>query len=143
MISKIAEWIYKIIMLVLVIGIVAWLYTDQDLSSSGNINVPGITTQAIYGTNYSWTDSIAINTTAKDSHFTVQWQQASFWADCAFKFRDGSPDTSSWDSRKWAKVVSGQVTNFGPATKLTRLEFKTVTGTGSFFIKGYKRSAQY
>jgi hypothetical protein len=113
---------------------------------SDTASVDGITvgTQALYGTNYAWIDSLALTTTGLDSHFTNKFYQVSFWSpDADIDFRIGSPDTSDWDNRKWGTAIQGQVINVGSATKAVRMEWRTQSGTGTLIMVGYKTTAQY
>lgn len=130
---------YALVLLVSVIGLF-WAHGNKEKVS----NLTDVSASAIYGTNYLWVDSLSLSTSAVDSHFAVLWQDVSLWADgCDLRIRVGSPDTTSWSSRKWSHVIDGQVVSFGPATKLKRLEYKAATGTGTLILMGYKKSAQY
>ena len=105
---------------------------------------PKAANAAIYGTNYFWQDSLALSTSAVDSHFVVKWQQVVFWSNGAdLLFRAGSPDTTSWSSRKFTKISAGQTYSFGSATKLIRFEYKASSGSGTLYMSGYKKSAQF
>lgn len=95
------------------------------------------------GTNYAWQDSATVNVTGRDSTF------ARIWEDVDIKchggdgwIRWGAPDTSSWSSRKWYRLAAGEHINFGPGTKLRRLQFKAVTGTTTFYFAGHKKRWQ-
>jgi len=91
-----------------------------------------------------WSDSLAATTTAIDCTFATRWENALIWAVGADLYvRVGAPDVSSWSKRKWIRVLDGMGVAFGPATKLTRFEYKTVSGTGALFFSGTKRRAQF
>ncbi len=99
-----------------------------------------------YSTKYFWSDSIAVTTSSQDSVWYSQnsmWQQATFWFDgTAGYFKAASPDTGSMSSRYWTYLREHEAYTIGPATKLRRLQFKGV-GSGTFYISGYKNTAQF
>ena len=122
-----------------------WMYTpigDMSAPMSPGINVG---TQSLYGTNYYWSDSLAISTSSFDSTFVKTWKQVSFYSNGAdMEFKAGTlADTTSWSSHKWVKAAAGQVFSFDVATKLKRLEVRTQSGTGTFYLLGYKSTSQF
>ena len=98
-------------------------------------------------TNYFWQDSIAIGTTRNDSNYTTytnRWEEITFWfSGCNGMVKIGAPDTTDFATRKWLLLNAGQAVTVGPATRLRRIWFKAQSGTGAFFMVGYKRVAQY
>ena len=135
------EIAYKIILLLMIASITSWPFIEMEESDS---SPQGFSVQSLYGTNYAWADSIAISTTAVDSHFTTSWYQVTIWSpDADIEIRIGTPDTTSWSSRKWLELAQGQTLSFGNATKLTRMECRTASGTGTLAMAGYKTVAQY
>jgi hypothetical protein len=107
-------------------------------------NSPEEVEAGLFKENYAWGHAISITTTAQDSHFVSQWKEISMWSyGCGLLVRYGVPDTTSWSSRDWIRLIEGQVLTFGPATKLTRLEFKAASGSGTIYFVGYKTTAQF
>lgn len=120
----------------LVLGILLWQFGVK-------VETKSAYTQ-IYGTNYLWQDAISITTSPIDSAFAEVWQQVTVWArGCDLYAKFGAPDTTDWDSRDWIYFVEGSSVSIGSATKLTRVEFKAVSGTGTLYMFGYKRIGQY
>lgn len=97
----------------------------------------------VLGTNYAWSDSITVGTSGRDSTFSRVWEEVNIKAvggDAWIRY--GAPDTSSWSSRKWYRIVSGESISFGPGTKLRRLQFKANASTVTFYFAGYKKRWQ-
>ena len=76
------------------------------------------------------------------STFDTQWESVTIWASTAIRITIGAPDTTSWDDRDYVVLSSGLAMSFGPATKLTKLTFRAVTGTGYLYMVGYKKTPQ-
>jgi len=113
------------------------------LNRTEALSPPAVSAQAL-GNFYTWSDSLATSTTAVDCTFATRWENVLIWAVGADLYvRVGAPDVSSWSSRKWVRVLDGMGLSYGPATKLTRFEYKTVSGSGAIFFSGTKRSAQF
>jgi len=91
---------------------------------------------------YTWMDNIALTTADIDSTFNTQWESVTIWASTAIRVTIGAPDTTDWDDRDYVVLSSGSAMSFGPATKLNRLEFRAVTGTGYLYMVGYKKTTQ-
>jgi len=92
---------------------------------------------------YFWCDSIAVSGTHQDSAFAVEWDFVTIYADSVgLWLRAGAPDVTNWSSRDAFYLPAGMNVSFGPANKLNRLEFWTVSGTGHVYLIGYKKSRQ-
>lgn len=112
-------------------------------TASSVLSPPSANAQAL-GQQYVWVDSLATSTSSIDSFFTVQWNDIMIWPVGAdLLVRIGAPDTASWSSRKWLRVDDGMAITIGAASRLRRLEFKTISGTGALFLSGLKKSSQY
>lgn len=96
------------------------------------------------GTNYSWGDSITVNTTGRDSSFAKIWESVNIWFRGGEGYvRYGASDTTGWSSRKWTRLADNQVLSFDAGTKLRRLQFKAATGTATIYFSGYKKTRQF
>lgn len=95
-------------------------------------------------TNYVWLDSIATSTTGRDSLFATTWEQVLIKpVGGAIYLKFGSPDTTSWSSRSWWYLADGEAIGFGAGTRLRRLQWKSVSGTITVYMTGYKKVAQF
>jgi hypothetical protein len=100
--------------------------------------------QAQLGNRYFWTDTLTVSGTSRDTTFAVEWEEVCIYADTVdLLIRIGAPDVGSWNSRLWFKLLSGHSLAVGPVPKVKRIEVKTVTGTGTCYLLGYKKSRQY
>lgn len=141
--------LFRFVLCALVGGVIffggAWWggqLTNTDLSN--DVLLPKAAS-AQFGVNYYWGDAIAITTASIDSAFAVRWEQATIYADVDLLIRAAAPptDTTSWSSRDFVSIPAGTSITFGPATPLGRLEFKASTTSGTMYMAGYKRSAQF
>lgn len=124
-----------LIVIILVILVLIWLEITTTQSE--------VTAQQ-FGTNYFWSDITLTTTTSIDSFFVTRWENITVYGDTSdFLLRIGAPDTTGWSSRPFIKIKAGTSLSFGPATKLKRLEWKTVSGSDVFTMVGYKRTPQF
>ncbi len=112
------------------------------VSFSINHTVPVRAEPQGFATNYIWVDSLTTTTVAVDSAFTTIWEQVVIKSVGDAWIRIGAPDVANWSSREWYSLESGEALSFGPATKLTRLEWKANAGTVVFYMVGYKTVIQ-
>ncbi|NLI41971.1 MAG: hypothetical protein GX421_12490 [Caldisericales bacterium] len=93
---------------------------------------------------YTWVDTLALTTAQVDSAFLYRWEECTVRpVGCAIYLKVGSPDTSSWDNRKWLYLNDGESVEFGFRTPLVRLALKAASGNGTVYFAGYKRRPQY
>ncbi len=96
------------------------------------------------GSHYFWANSYTVSGTSIDQYFSDPWEYCSIYADTVdVLLRIGAPDTTSWSSRTWIYLPSGSTIEFSPFIKLRRIEAKTVSGTGTLYIVGFKRKPQF
>jgi hypothetical protein len=96
------------------------------------------------GVNYSWSDSILVNTGGRDSTFATIWESVNIWFRGGEGYvRFGAPDTTGWNSRKFVRLADNQILGFDAGTKLRRLQFKAATGTATIYFAGYKKRRQF
>lgn len=90
-------------------------------------------------TMYIWAHVLDATTTAVDCTFTTSWNQISVVADSArILMKVGANDTNNWASRPWIFVAPNTTIEFGPATKVKKITYKTETGTGKVAFLGLK-----
>lgn len=96
------------------------------------------------GNMFLWSDSVLTTTAEIDSLFDKNWDQVLIKSDSVVLWlKIGAPDTNNWDNRDYYKLENGESIVIGPSTKLTRLAWKTDTGTGNIFFAGIKRIKQH
>jgi len=104
----------------------------------------GLSTSYAQTVTYLWADSLQISATGRDSLFATPWEQVVIYVDGGSAYvRFGAPDTTSWSSRNFILLQQGQVVEFGPGTKLKRLQYKMSSGTGTIYFLGSKKRAQF
>ena len=102
-----------------------------------------IPSYAQLGNRFFWCDSIAISTASTDTTWDDAWEQAIILTDSVNVYlKIGAEDVTNWDDRNWFYWPSGVALSIGPRPRLKRLEVKTVTGTGTLYVLGYKKTRQ-
>lgn len=101
----------------------------------------------VLGVNYSWSDSMTVNNTGRDSTFVTVWESVNFWfrggeGYVRFAFNSAG-DTTNWSSKNWIRLADNQVLSFDAGSKLKRLQFKAATGTTQAYFVGYKKTRQF
>lgn len=93
---------------------------------------------------YSWVDTVAVTTAAIDSAFLYRWEECTIkFISCGGWLKIGAPDTVSWADRDWYYASEGEPVEVLFRTPLTRLEFKSASGSGWIQFAGYKRQRQW
>lgn len=101
---------------------------------------------AAQGNLYLWQHAIAVGTAEQDSAWTgsTEWYDVTIYADTVDTWLTfGAPDTTSWSSRDAILLKAGTSIYIGPSTRLRRMLFSTVSGSGVFYLVGRKKRAQY
>lgn len=92
---------------------------------------------------YNWIESFAVTTTEVDTIFTDQYESCTIHADTVdlwVKF--AAPTVTDMDNLAWFLIPVGGKLDFGVATPLRRLVFKSVSGSGRLYITGSKAVPQ-
>ena len=99
------------------------------------------------GATYAHIDSFKVTVgETLDVTFTTVYQQASlkFIGSGGAWIILGAPDTTNWATRtEWLFIAEGEVINLGTLTKLRKVRIKPATTTGTLYIIGTKKAAQW
>jgi len=96
------------------------------------------------GSRYAHVDSVLAGLVAKDTTWTIPWEQVILKCDTnSVYLKIGAPDVGDWSSRHWFKLNFGESLIIGPSPKLKKIEYKTLAGTSILYILGYKKERQY
>lgn len=98
---------------------------------------------------FCWQDSLAMSTSQAVKnwvtsnnmrsweYFTVKPVGADLLIKTGFSLND-----TTWNNKKYYKVVDGSTLSFGPDTKVHYIKYRSASGTGAIFVIGARRYAQ-